>query len=73
MGGVVRWHDGDAMTPPRDILAPDDFESALRQIGATRYHNLHRFHRRLHSGQCSLCEVQAWALNRYYYQSMIPI
>ncbi len=49
------------------------FEAALRAIGAERYHNLHRFHRRLHGGACTLGEVQAWALNRYYYQSMIPI
>src|ERR1700754_916531 len=27
----------------------------------------------LHSGQCSKAQVQAWALNRYYYQAMIPI
>ena len=50
-----------------------EFEAALRRIGAERYHHLHPFHRRLHGGQCSRGEVQAWALNRYYYQSMIPI
>lgn len=49
------------------------FEAALRDIGAERYHNRHRFHRRLHDGGCTRGEVQAWALNRYYYQSMIPI
>src|ERR1700678_4547079 len=27
----------------------------------------------LHSGQCTKAQVQAWALNRYYYQAMIPI
>ncbi|ACB96880.1 pyrroloquinoline-quinone synthase PqqC [Beijerinckia indica] len=55
------------------LLSGEDFEARLRQIGAERYHNLHRFHHRLHSGQCSFTEVQAWALNRYYYQAMIPI
>jgi coenzyme PQQ biosynthesis protein C len=55
------------------ILGGDEFEARLRQIGAERYHNLHRFHRRLHCGQCSYEEVQAWALNRYYYQATIPI
>jgi coenzyme PQQ biosynthesis protein C len=54
------------------ILAPDALEAALRDIGARRYHNLHPFHVRLHGGRCSLTEVQAWALNRYFYQSMIP-
>ena len=55
-----------------DVMAPNLLEAELRQIGATRYHNLHPFHRRLHGGKCSLAEVRAWALNRYYYQSMIP-
>ena len=27
----------------------------------------------LHGGQCSKAQVQAWALNRYYYQAMIPL
>ena len=54
------------------LLSPEALEDALRQIGAERYHNLHRFHRRLHGGGCSLDEVRAWALNRYVYQSSIP-
>ncbi len=53
-------------------MTPQEIEAALRQIGVERYHNLHRFHRRLHGGGCSLDEVRAWALNRYFYQSMIP-
>jgi coenzyme PQQ biosynthesis protein C len=55
------------------LLSAAELEARLRLVGAERYHNLHRFHRRLHSGGCSYAEVQAWALNRYYYQSMIPI
>jgi coenzyme PQQ biosynthesis protein C len=55
-----------------EAMAPERLEAALREIGAERYHNLHPFHRRLHGGQCSLAEVRAWALNRYYYQSLIP-
>ena len=51
----------------------EDLEAALRQIGATRYHNLHPFHRLLHGGKLNKGQVQAWALNRYYYQSTIPI
>ena len=27
----------------------------------------------LHTGKCSKGQVQAWALNRYYYQAMIPL
>jgi pyrroloquinoline-quinone synthase len=51
----------------------DELETALRGIGATRYHNLHPFHRLLHGGKLTKGQVQAWALNRYYYQSSIPI
>src|SRR5918994_174663 len=55
------------------LLTPDALETALRDIGARRYHRLHPFHKLLHGGQCSKGQVQAWALNRYYYQAMIPI
>lgn len=54
-------------------MAPDELEAALRDIGARRYHRLHPFHALLHGGRCSKGQVQAWALNRYYYQSMIPV
>ena len=54
-------------------MTPDELEAALRRIGAERYHNLHPFHRLLHDGKCSRAQVQAWALNRYYYQSQIPV
>jgi coenzyme PQQ biosynthesis protein C len=55
------------------LLTADELEAALRDIGARRYHNLHPFHRLLHGGQCSKGQVQAWALNRYYYQASIPL
>lgn len=53
-------------------LSPEELEQALRQTGATLYHNLHPFHRLLHGGKLQRGQVQAWALNRYYYQSRIP-
>jgi len=56
-----------------DLLSADELEARLREIGAKRYHILHPFHRMLHTGQCSKGQVQAWALNRYYYQAMIPL
>jgi pyrroloquinoline-quinone synthase len=55
------------------LLSPDALEAALKAIGAERYHNLHPFHRRLHGGSLNRGQVQAWALNRYYYQSRIPM
>ncbi len=56
-----------------DAPTANDLESRLRELGARRYHNLHPFHRMLHNGQCTKAQVQAWALNRYYYQAMIPL
>ncbi|KQW78026.1 pyrroloquinoline quinone biosynthesis protein PqqD [Devosia sp. Root413D1] len=52
---------------------PEQLEEQLRFIGATRYHSLHPFHALLHGGKLNQGQVQAWALNRYYYQSTIPI
>ena len=56
-----------------NVLSPDDLEAELREIGAQRYHRLHPFHHLLHGGKCTKGQVQAWALNRYYYQAMIPV
>jgi coenzyme PQQ biosynthesis protein C len=53
-------------------LTEDQLEARLRDIGAHRYHRLHPFHHLLHGGKCSKGQVQAWALNRYYYQAKIP-
>ena len=57
-------------------LAPNtgsDLEVRLRQIGAERYHDKHPFHALMRDGKLTKGQVQAWALNRYYYQSRIPI
>jgi coenzyme PQQ biosynthesis protein C len=56
-----------------NALSADELEAGLRDIGARRYHRLHPFHKLLHGGACNKGQVQAWALNRYYYQAMIPI
>ena len=55
------------------LLTPAELEGALRDIGARRYHRLHPFHGLLHGGKCTRGQVQAWALNRYYYQAVIPL
>ena len=55
------------------LLSPDELDRQLRQIGAERYHNLHPFHQLLHGGKLNRGQVQAWALNRYCYQSHIPL
>ena len=48
-------------------------EAHLREIGAERYHHRHPFHLLMHEGKLTRAQLQAWALNRYYYQSVIPI
>jgi pyrroloquinoline-quinone synthase len=64
-----------AFSVPADapLDTPEQLEEQLRFIGATRYHSLHPFHALLHGGKLTKGQVQAWALNRYYYQSTIPI
>lgn len=59
--------------PYAALESADELEAALREIGAERYHIHHPFHRLLHTGKLDQGQVQAWALNRYYYQSRIPL
>jgi coenzyme PQQ biosynthesis protein C len=55
------------------LLSPDELEARLRAVGEVRYHHRHPFHALLHGGKLTFGQVQAWALNRYYYQSHIPM
>jgi len=54
------------------LLTPEEFEAAMRAVGAERYHDKHIFHKMLHGGQLNKGQVQAWALNRYCYQDAVP-
>ena len=56
----------------KDGMSPAELEAALRQIGSERYHNRHPLHHRMTGGDMSRGELQAWALNRYCYQAVIP-
>ena len=56
-----------------ELLTKEEFESKLRNIGNERYHDNCRFHHLLHSGKLNKGQVQAWAINRYYYQINISI
>ena len=55
------------------LLSREEFEERIRAIGAERYHSRHPFHKLLHGGRCTHGQVQAWVLNRYCYQSHIPL
>ena len=54
-------------------LTPDELKQKLLQVGHERYHHKHPFHLLMHEGELTRTQLQAWALNRYYYQSRIPI
>jgi len=54
------------------ILSSQELENEVRAIGAERYHTRHLFHRLMVEGELNRGQMQAWALNRYCYQSAIP-
>ena len=56
-----RRNQGDAQA----LWSPEDFEAAIRAVGAERYHDKHPFHQLLHGGKLNKGQVAAWALNRY--------
>jgi pyrroloquinoline-quinone synthase len=53
-------------------MSAAELEAAIRAVGAERYHDKHPFHALLHGGRLNKGQVQAWALNRYCYQSAVP-
>jgi pyrroloquinoline-quinone synthase len=53
-------------------ITPAELEAAIRAVGDERYHDKHPFHRLLHGGKLDKGQVQAWALNRFCYQSAVP-
>lgn len=56
----------------KPVLSESDFIAGFHAIGEDRYHHKHSFHKLMHEGALSRGQMQAWALNRYYYQSHIP-
>ena len=59
--------------PPETFLPEAQFIARFHAIGEERYHHKHPFHLLMHEGKLTRGQLQAWALNRYYYQSRIPI
>ena len=55
------------------MVSAEELKARLRQVGEERYHHKHPFHLMMHEGQLTRGQLQAWALNRFYYQSIIPI
>jgi pyrroloquinoline-quinone synthase len=54
-------------------LTVEELRARLRAVGEQRYHHKHPFHLLMHEGKLTRGQLQAWVLNRYYYQSRIPI
>ena len=66
--------DNHSIDTPQDaLLLVEQLRMRLRAVGEERYHHQHPFHLMMHEGQLTRGQLQAWALNRYYYQSRIPI
>jgi pyrroloquinoline-quinone synthase len=59
--------------PTTDLLTPAELHARLQSVGDQFYHHKHPFHLLMHQGKLTRGQLQAWALNRYYYQSRIPI
>jgi pyrroloquinoline-quinone synthase len=61
------------LTVGKKMLPEKDFVAGFQAIGEERYHHKHPFHLLMHEGRLTRTQLQAWALNRYYYQSHIPM
>jgi pyrroloquinoline-quinone synthase len=61
------------VSPTESFLPEAQFIARFHAIGEERYHHKHPFHLLMHEGKLTRGQLQAWALNRYYYQSRIPI
>lgn len=55
-----------------NAFSAEEFEAHLRSIGEKRYHHLHPFNERMHSGKLSEEEFRGWVRNRFYYQMNLP-
>lgn len=72
MTSTVSLERASAERKVDEPMSRADFEAAIRAVGAERYHDKHPFHHLLHGGKLNKGQVQAWALNRYCYQSAVP-
>jgi pyrroloquinoline-quinone synthase len=61
------------VTTPRAPLPREEFIAWVRREGEQRYHDHHRYHAMMHAGTLTKMQLQQWVLNRYYYQTRIPI
>ena len=62
-----------SFTAEKKMLPESEFIAGFHAIGEARYPHQHPFHLLMHEGNLTRGQLQAWALNRYYYQSHIPL
>lgn len=70
---AVRSVETAPTTQTAALLSLEELRAQFQAIGEERYHHRHPFHLLMHEGKLSRGQLQAWALNRYYYQAIIPI
>jgi len=58
---------------PRPPLGREELIEWVRREGEARYHDHHRYHHLMHDGKLTKLQLQQWVLNRYYYQTRVPI
>jgi pyrroloquinoline-quinone synthase len=59
---------------PVPVSLPEKtFVEWLIREGQRRYHDHHPFHQLMHEGKLTKFQLQQWVLNRYYYQTRLPI
>src|SRR5262245_12209097 len=74
MGDRPGRHGGNPVTVAlRPPLSRDELIAWIRREGEQRYHDHHRYHVLMHEGKLTKVQLQQWVLNRYYYQTRIPI
>ncbi len=69
----VRPVEAETKAEGAPLLSLEELRARLQAVGEERYHHKHPFHLLMHEGKLTRGQLQAWALNRYYYQSIIPI
>src|ERR1700745_2202430 len=72
MGDQLRRHGSDFMSLGTPFRTAELKQNTV-DMDRERYHHKHPFHLLMHEGKLTRGQLQAWALNRYYYQSRIPI
>src|SRR5262249_24433394 len=75
LGGGCRRARGVAVSDSagRPALSRDELVEWFRREGSARYHDHHRYHIMMHDGKLTKLQLQQWVLNRYYYQTRVPI